>query len=91
MTGRMPNRIGINAAGDAADPLLAPKRTLMTRVCTEPFYAEVVWRGRAGAELCGLVFQSFMPVGAGGSHFVGLKSWCCAGMASQRMVGMPRG
>jgi hypothetical protein len=67
----MPNRIGINAAGDAADPLLGLKRTLMIRICTAPFYAEVVWRGRAGAELSGLVFQSFMAVGAGGNHFVG--------------------
>jgi len=57
MVGRMPNRIGINAAGDADDRLLLLKRTPMTRICSGPFYAEVVWRGRTGAELCGLIFN----------------------------------
>lgn len=87
MTGRMPNRIGINAAGDAADPSMGLKRTLMMGICTAPFYAEVVWRGRAGAELSGLVFQSFMSVGAGGNRLVGLQSWRRSGMVSEQRRG----
>ena len=57
MAGRMPNRIGINAAGDFDDGQARLKRTPMMRICTAPFYAEVVWRGRAGADLCGLIFN----------------------------------
>jgi len=33
------------------------KRTPMMRICTAPFYAEVVWRGWPGAELCGVFFN----------------------------------
>jgi hypothetical protein len=29
----------------------------MTKICTAPFYAEVPWRGRPGAELCGVIFN----------------------------------
>jgi len=34
-------------------------RTPMTRICIAPFYAEVPWRGRAGAELCEVFFNPF--------------------------------
>ena len=54
MAGRMPNRNGINAAGNGDESVKVPKRTSMMRPCTGPFYAVVVWRGRPGAELCGV-------------------------------------
>jgi hypothetical protein len=55
--GLMPNRNGINAAGDEANHWMRLKRTPMMRMSTGPFYAVVVWRGQTGAELCGLFFD----------------------------------
>ena len=46
--------------------LMLLKRTPMIRICTAPFYAEVPWRGRPGAELCGLTFNPLVE-GAGGN------------------------
>jgi len=53
----MPRRIGINAAGDIGEIVQLLKRTPLMRICTEPFYAEVPWRGQVVAELCGLIFD----------------------------------
>ena len=43
----------------AMTTVLPLKRTPMMRICTTPFYAEVVWRGRPGAEICGVFFDPF--------------------------------
>jgi len=53
----MPRRIGINAAGDTGEMVRVLKRTPLMRIYTEPFYAEVPWRGQVEAELCGLFFD----------------------------------
>jgi hypothetical protein len=48
--------------GNADEGMMVPKRTPMTRICIGPFYAEVGWRGRPGAELCGAFFDHFRHV-----------------------------